>query len=155
MSQVYLGESWQVAVQRDAPLLPKQFDALLKAYKTATRTVGIKPDDSGLPGYLQENTGMGRAYVSMFLKSMKKLASAGIVPYAEYDPSKSLMSQLVKGAGEVTKVGQGALTKVAIIAGIGLVGYLFISGQIRLPKQPTRIDEQGRPRYAQKRVGRR
>ena len=134
---------WKKDLSRIVPLLDRQRDALLRAYHTAVTSGGQTVGDrAGLSAYLVTNVpGIGRALVDRFLSELERGARAGTTPADVYDPSRGALAVLQRAAGQaagtVANVGkwyQGTLTRIGIIAGIGLVGYLVVTGQLRMPK---------------------
>ena len=138
MSMVSLA-GWLEDIEAAVPLLPAQGQGMLRAYKVATTTGGIHPEDrASLVAYIQKTAGGGTFLVGRFYDELKKRAEAGTVPYDVYDPSKSALAQFGKTvsmvASETAKTATSGLKSIAIIAVVGLAGYLLLTGTIRLPK---------------------
>lgn len=135
MSTVDLSGWKEDALDKPIPATPAQREKWLKAYHVAVTTRGVPVGDiPKLTSYIQEAAGGGRALVTRFLQALAKGAAAGVVPYGVYDPSKSALAEVGKGFAAASKAATSGLTRVAIIAVVGLAGYLLVTGQIRLPK---------------------
>jgi hypothetical protein len=131
---------WKEDLDAAAVLLPAQRSALLTAYHTAVTSGGKSPGDTaGLTAYLTAaGIGGGRANVTRFLTELHRMTNAGEIPYPVYDPSKGALATIGRGIAETSsaaaQAATGGLTRIAIIAGIALAGYLIVTGQLRLPR---------------------
>jgi hypothetical protein len=130
---------WLEDIEAAVPLLPTQGESMLRAYKVAVTTGGLHPEDKdSVTAYIQRTAGGGIFLVKKFYDELKRRAEAGTVPYDVFDPSKSFFNQTGKSistiATETAKTATGGLRSIAIIAVVGLAGYLLLTGTIRLPK---------------------
>jgi hypothetical protein len=134
MSTITLA-GWLEDIEAAIPLTPAQAQGMLKAYKVATTTGGIHPDDrTSVIAWVQKNFGGGTFLIGRFYDELQKRAKAGTVPYGIYDPEQSALSKIGRGLSETAKTATGGLRSIAIIAAVGLAGYLLLTGTIRLPK---------------------
>lgn len=127
MSVVYLGD-WKKDLSAAVPLTPRQAEMFLKAYRVAVTVAGIRPEEvDRLKRYIQDNTKQGPFLVGRFVDTLGRLARAGKVPYAVYDPSKGALAVIGKGVAATGRTVTGITGRLAVIAAVVGGLYLFVS----------------------------